>query len=168
MKPGKNDLRSLPAVDTLLDDPHIVAHIRQYGRPLTVEAVRAALADARSAIQSGSTPPDEDKSPASCSSQIERLAGANPDPGDQCHRGGAAHQPGTSAAQPGCTGRRAPDHRAYSTLEYQLESGQRGSRAVHAERLLVRLTGAEAALVVNNNAAAVMLALAALWPTAAA
>ena len=61
MKPGKNDLRSLPAVDTLLDDPHIVAHIRHYGRPLTVEAVRAALADARSAIQSGSMPPVEEK-----------------------------------------------------------------------------------------------------------
>ena len=50
----------------------------------------------------------------------------------------------------------------YSTLEYDISRGARGSRAVHAEALLTRLTGAEAALVVNNNAAAVLLTLSAL------
>ena len=50
----------------------------------------------------------------------------------------------------------------YATLEYDLEPGTRGSRAVHAQRLITRLTGAEAALVVNNNAAAVLVMLTAL------
>lgn len=49
--------------------------------------------------------------------------------------------------------------RSYSTLEYTVTTGERGSRSVHAEQLLQHITGAEAALVVNNNAAAVLLML---------
>lgn len=52
--------------------------------------------------------------------------------------------------------------RQYNTLEYSLEEGARGSRHSHVESLICRLTGAEAAMAVNNNAAAVMLMLAAL------
>ena len=51
---------------------------------------------------------------------------------------------------------------SYNTLEYDLDKGKRGSRSIHAEQLLVRLTGAESAFVVNNNASAVLLTLSAL------
>jgi L-seryl-tRNA(Ser) seleniumtransferase len=51
---------------------------------------------------------------------------------------------------------------SYSTLEYDLEKGQRGSRLIHAESMLQKLTGAGAALVVNNNASAILLVLSAL------
>src|SRR5688500_10368186 len=52
--------------------------------------------------------------------------------------------------------------RNYSNLEYDLEKGERGSRLIHAESILQKLTGAEAAVVVNNNASAVLLVLSAL------
>ena len=51
---------------------------------------------------------------------------------------------------------------SYNTLEYDLDKGKRGTRSIHAEQLLVRLTGAESAFVVNNNASAVLLTLSAL------
>ncbi|MGN6216669.1 MAG: L-seryl-tRNA(Sec) selenium transferase [Solirubrobacterales bacterium] len=69
---------------------------------------------------------------------------------------------GRAPLAPAAVARVAEVAAGYSNLEYDLESGRRGSRGAHVEELLCELSGAEAALTVNNNAAAVMLALAAL------
>jgi L-seryl-tRNA(Ser) seleniumtransferase len=157
-----NDLRSLPAVDAMMQDPPVAALIQQFGRPLTVEAVRSALAAARSAVKNGGERPSDEKILLTVQQTLSNWLSPTLIPvinatGVILHtnlgRAPLSHDTLLSV-------RRVAG--AYSTLEYQLERGERGSRSLHAEALLTRLTGAEAALVVNNNAAAVMLALAAL------
>ena len=156
------DLRNLPAVDHILSWSNVAALMHLYGRPLVVDAVRATLADIRSSYQSGNPLPTE-----------EQIVG-------QIHQILTNWLKPTLHAVINASGvilhtnlGRAPLSRAaltaiqttagsYSTLEFNLESGKRGSRTVHAEKLITRLTGAPAALVVNNNAAAVLLALSAL------
>jgi L-seryl-tRNA(Ser) seleniumtransferase len=143
-------LRDLPSVDELARDS---------GDPLAVEAARTVLARAREEIRAGADPGD----------LRVRLA----------HELGRARTPSLRRVL-NATGvivhtnlGRAPlaaaalDHvreatRGYSNLEFDLTTGSRGSRQDHVAGVLRRLTGAEAALVVNNNAAAVLLALAAL------
>jgi len=155
-------LRSLPSVDRLLQAPQVETWLVAYGRPLTLDALREALEEARRNYPSkGEVPGDE--------FLLERaallLAGwTRPTLLPVINASGVIlhtnlgraplSQAALSAAQSVALG--------YSNLEYDLEAGKRGSRLVHAEALLTRLSGAEAALVVNNNAAAVLLALTAL------
>jgi L-seryl-tRNA(Ser) seleniumtransferase len=162
MNPGKNDLRSLPAVDSLIAAPQVAALIQRFGRPLAVEAVRSVLSEARTAIQAGQPLPLNDHLFQSIEQKLSTWLSPTLIPvinatGVVLHTnlGRAPLSRAALEAVHRITG-------SYSTLEYQLERGARGSRTVHAENLLTRLTGAEAALVVNNNAAAVMLALSAL------
>ena len=154
-----SDLRSLPSVDALLQTAQANDWIQEYGRPLTVQAIRTELERVRvSYAQATQVPAEAD------------LLG---------HINHFLRTWTTSTLQPviNATGvilqtnlGRAPLSRAaiqamqeaaqgYSNLEFDLETGRRGSRLVHAEQLLCRITGAEAALVVNNNAAAVLLVL---------
>jgi len=160
--PVRDIRRRLPGVDRVLSSAALQPAIAQYGRPLVADAVREALAAARAQVQAGQPPPDA----ATVADEAVRRAGR------------AAR--GTLYPVINATGviihtnlGRAPLSEAatiamravgggYSNLEYDLEAGERGSRYLHAERLLTRLTGAEAALVVNNNAGAVFLVLSAL------
>src|SRR6266566_6256366 len=144
------DLRGLPSVDELS---------RSVDDPLAVEAARALLARARDEIRAGGDPGDlQARLAAELShARAPRLRRALNATGVIVHTN-LGRAPLACAAL-----ERVEDvARGYSNLEYDLTAGTRGSRQDHAADILRRLTGAEAALVVNNNAAAVMLALAAL------
>jgi L-seryl-tRNA(Ser) seleniumtransferase len=143
-------LRDLPSVDELA---------RGADDPLAVDAARSVLAQARDEIAAGFDPGD----------LTERLAlelGAARRPALRRTlnaTGVVVHTNLGRAPLPAAALERIREiGRGYSNLEYELAEGRRGSRQNHVARLLRRLTGAEAALVVNNNAAAVLLALAAL------
>ena len=149
------ELRDLPSVDELARDERLA------GEPaaLAVEAARAALARAREAIRAGHDPGDlgEQAALELSSARTPSLRRALNATGVIVHTNLGRAPLAEAALQ------RALDvGRSYSNLEYDLTAGARGSRQDHVASILRRLTGAEAALVVNNNAAAVMLALAAL------
>ena len=143
-------LRDLPSVDELA---------RTSNDPLAVEAARLVLARAREEIQAGSDPGDlqarvADELRAARSPRLRRALNAT---------GVIVHTNlGRAPLAEAALDRVREVGRGYSNLEYDLSAGTRGSRQDHVAGILRRLTGAEAALVVNNNAAAVLLALAAL------
>ena len=151
-------LRELPSVDRLLlQSPELVA---AYGRPLTTQVIRAVLAQARAAPANGAPSPTDLLAAAQ-----QRLAAlTTPSLQPVINATGVILHTNLGRAP---LSRAALDQMAavaagYSSLEYDVPRGQRGTRADHAEALLTMLTGAEAALVVNNNAAALLLALTAL------
>jgi L-seryl-tRNA(Ser) seleniumtransferase len=161
MKTTNGALRALPAVDALLNaGAHL---IERYGREVTVEAIRAVLDDTRAQIGAGETPPTD------AGSLLERTAArledsARPTLRPVINATGVIVHTNLGRAPLSESARQAMLDIAagYSTLEFDLESGKRGSRLVHAEALLTQITGAEAALVVNNNASAAVLMLAEL------
>jgi L-seryl-tRNA(Ser) seleniumtransferase len=157
--------RAIPSIDRLLDRPALAAAIVRHGRQAVTEATRRA-AEAWRASASAVTDETTDR----ISEWIEARAAADLDTqiapslcavinatGVVIHTNlGRAPLAAEAIAH---VGRIAA---GYSNLEYDLDAGTRGRRQVHGERLLCRLTGAEAALVVNNNAAAALVTLAAL------
>ncbi len=160
--PSAAEFRKLPAVDTLLQRAEIVALATEYGTGPVTAAARAELDAARSAIHSGQ--------PALTGEQwTERIArrvivadASSLRP--VINATGVLIHTNLGRAPLSQEAQTAVVHlaRGYSTLEYDLEAGRRGSRHTHPSRLLCELTGAEDALVVNNNAAAVFLVLTAL------
>ena len=156
-------LRDLPSVDRLLaQSDELVA---AYGRPLTTQAYRDVLEAARARLR-GPANGAADLTPDDLFAQArERLASLTaPSLRPVINATGVIIHTNLGRAPLSVAALRevAATSRGYSTLEYDLDEGQRGSRSTHVEALLTQLTGAEAALVVNNNAAAVLLMLAAL------
>jgi L-seryl-tRNA(Ser) seleniumtransferase len=143
-------LRDLPSVDELA---------RGVDDPVAVEAARTVLSRAREEIKAGSDPGDLrqrvlDEVAMIRRPRLRRVLNAT---GIIVHTNLGRAPLASEALE-----RVREAGTGYSNLEYDLPEGARGSRQDHAAPILRRLTGAEAALVVNNNAAAVMLALAAL------
>jgi L-seryl-tRNA(Ser) seleniumtransferase len=155
----QQELRKLPSVDRLLQEEPIAALVTRWGHDLTVDAAREALDAARQAILSGQECPSTE---ALAGEVGKRLAARlQPTLRPAINATGVVIHTNLGRAPLSAEARAAMDGvtAGYSNLEYDLEAGQRGSRYVHAEEILCRLTGAEAALVVNNNAAAVLLVL---------
>ena len=149
-------LRGLPSVDTLLGEELGANLVERHGRPATVEAIRAALAGARGrGVADG---PDE------LLAEAARLLGRPPSLRPALNATGViVHTNLGRAPLAGAAIERATAVAAgYSNLEYDLDAGTRGSRHSHLGAILAELTGAEDGMAVNNNAAAVMLTLAAL------
>jgi L-seryl-tRNA(Ser) seleniumtransferase len=150
-------LRDLPSIDTLL---RAGAHLEaQYGHEPTVRVLRGVVDEARQAALDGSPIPDESALIVQAEGWLAREMGPTLRPvinatGVIIHTN-LGRAPLSEAAREAM---RAVAE-GYSTLEYDLEPGARGQRDRHIERILTDVTGAAAGMVVNNNAAGVLLAL---------
>jgi len=156
------ELRKLPSVDELLRSEIFAPSIKEYGRELAVEAAREAIDRARRKILAGeSCPPFEEIAKEAIAILSEKFA---PSILPVINATGVIIHTNLGRAPLSAEARAAMEMvaRGYCNLEFDLKQGRRGSRYVHAEELLTKLTGAEAALVVNNNAGAVLLILSAL------
>jgi L-seryl-tRNA(Ser) seleniumtransferase len=162
-----SEFRLIPSIEILRQRPSMRALEARFGAEATVDALRAAAAEARAALAEGD---DALTSEAAVVSRLEAAAASRLD-----DVFGPSLQPvlnatgviihtnlGRAPLAVSAIDRVAAVARGYASLEYDLGRGARGRRDVHAEALLCRLTGADAAVVVNNNAAATLLVLAAL------
>ncbi|WKZ49043.1 MAG: L-seryl-tRNA(Sec) selenium transferase [Anaerolineales bacterium] len=155
-------LRDLPSIEKLLQ--HADDLLERFGRPLTLDALRLTLDEARARIKldGESASPSFDSILASAESHLAAWTRSSLVPvinatGVILHTnlGRAPLSESTLRAMTSAA-------RGYSNLEFDLETGKRGSRLIHAESVLQKLLGVESALVVNNNASAVLLVLSAL------
>jgi len=156
------NLRSLPSVDLLLQDAAVQEWVVEYGRRLTLEALRAVLEEVRASFPKESHIPDQGELLQRAALRLQAWTQPTLLPVINA-TGVILHTNlGRAPLSPSAMRATAEVGQGYSTLEFDLEKGRRGSRLLHAEALLTRITGAQAAVVVNNNAAAVLLALSAL------
>lgn len=157
-------LRNLPSVEQILQTETAAHLIARFGRPLTLDAIRFILDETRTCFKSGliTALPLTDLILAQTESTL--TAWTKPTLIPVINASGVILHTNLGRAPLSDAAIRAMElvSRGYSTLEYDLEKGQRGSRLIHAESLLQKLTGAEGAVIVNNNASAVLLVLSAL------
>lgn len=154
--------RDIPSVDQILKHPRTEQLLGAYGHAWTVSAIREVLDELRQSLPNLAEIPSDAELENSLESILQKQSQPSLRPvinatGVLLHTNlGRAplSQAALAAVESVACG--------YSTLEYDLTKGKRGKRDIHASALLTRLTGGESALLVNNNAAAVLLALSAL------
>jgi L-seryl-tRNA(Ser) seleniumtransferase len=161
--PRQTLLRQIPSVDELLGRPRLAALVARVDRAVVVDIARGVLADLRTLIATDPemaagalTPAEMD---ARIAREVERALALSLRP--VINATGVVLHTNLGRAP---LAREAVEHlretsTSYSNLEYDLAAGARGKRDAHTARLLARLLGAEAGIVVNNNAAAVFLVL---------
>lgn len=157
-------LRDLPSVEQILQTETAAELIARYGRPLTLTAIRSTLDKIRARFNSGEITniPLRDLILAQTDALLAEWT--NPTLRSVINATGVILHTNLGRAPLSAATIHAMDSvsRGYSNLEYDLEKGARGSRLIHAESVLQKLTGAESAIIVNNNASAVLLVLSTL------
>ncbi|MBM4320756.1 MAG: L-seryl-tRNA(Sec) selenium transferase, partial [Deltaproteobacteria bacterium] len=165
-QPAAGALRSLPAVGELLALPELRQLEAEVGRPRLLAAVRAAIAQVRGALRAGGLPADTALEGHPWEQEVRRSLAelGRPSPRPVINATGVVIHTnlGRVPLAERAIAAIAEAARGYTDLEYDLRAGERSSRQVHAAALLGELTGAEDALIVNNNAAGVLLATSAL------
>ncbi len=156
--------KNIPKVDRILEWPEIAPLLAKQSRPEVLKAVRHALDALRDRLRQGGSNQAFDRESLIASVLAELSQRVAPSLRAVINGTGVVvhtnlgRSPLADAAETAIMNVTT----RYSNLEYNLENGQRGRRNSHVEALVCELTGAEAALAVNNNAAAVMLALSSL------
>ena len=154
--------RDLPPVNAVLDHPALADARSRHGREAALRAVRSALDEARGRLVRGEAADVEPEALVRLAASL--LDGARPALRPVLNASGILLHTGLGRAPLAAEAVEAVAEvaRGYCNLEIDLDSGDRGKRTADVAALLCRLTGAEAAAVVNNNAAATVLALRAL------
>jgi L-seryl-tRNA(Ser) seleniumtransferase len=158
-------LREIPSVDEMLSRPLLVALAESAGRGVVTQIARSVLAALRAQIMKGGGIASDSIAASSEVLEAQVAAGVQSILAPSLRRvinatGVILHTNlGRAPLASAAIAAMAETAVRYSNLEYDVESGERGKRDVHTARLLADLAGAEAAIVVNNNAAAVFLVL---------
>ncbi len=157
-----NPYRTLPGIDRLLNTPDLQTAIEQFGHEQVVMACRTILSGVRASLKTNPSVPEPDSIIEQILTYLEKEAESPLQEvinatGVIIHTN-LGRAPLSSSALKAMT----TIGSQYSTLEWDVETGKRGSRYDHVGALLAEITGAEAAVVVNNAAAALVLVLSAL------
>ena len=155
-------LRSLPSIDAVLQQEPVQQLVATYSHEAVVTVIRRHLDGVRNSLSGGDPVPDLSQIVESVCMEASRQWTTGPR--RVINATGVVLHTNLGRAPLSKTALQAMNDAAsgYSDLEFELQRGQRGSRQAHVNSLITQISGAEAALVVNNNASAVMLGLAAL------